>query len=115
MAQGGCPRGDGTGGPGYFIRCECRAKNARRHFRGSISMAHGGTNTGGSQFFLTFVRTPDLDGNHTVFGRVTTGQDVVDSIQQGDQMHGIAIEGDTTTLFESQAARLAEWNRILDG
>jgi cyclophilin family peptidyl-prolyl cis-trans isomerase len=82
MAQGGCPKGDGTGGPGYKIYCECGKPNHRKHFRGVLSMAHAGPNTGGSQFFITFDRTPHLDGKHTVFGRVLEGQTmVVDKLQ----------------------------------
>jgi cyclophilin family peptidyl-prolyl cis-trans isomerase len=84
MAQGGCPTGDGTGGPGYHIYCECSAQNHRNHFRGSLSMAHAGPNTGGSQFFLTFRRTPHLDGQHTVFGRVVEGLDVLAKLQRRD-------------------------------
>jgi cyclophilin family peptidyl-prolyl cis-trans isomerase len=84
MAQGGCPTGDGTGGPGYHIYCECTAKNHRNHFRGTLSMAHAGRNTGGSQFFLTFRRTPHLDGQHTVFGRVVEGLDVLAKLQRRD-------------------------------
>jgi cyclophilin family peptidyl-prolyl cis-trans isomerase/Skp family chaperone for outer membrane proteins len=82
MAQGGDPKGNGTGGPGYKIYCECRKENHRKHFRGVLSMAHAGPNTGGSQFFITFDRTPHLDGKHTVFGRVIEGQTmVVDKLQ----------------------------------
>ena len=77
MAQGGDPKGDGTGGPGYTIACECQQPNHRLHFRGSLSMAHAGPDTGGSQFFLTFVPTKSLDGKHTVFGRVVKGFDVL--------------------------------------
>jgi cyclophilin family peptidyl-prolyl cis-trans isomerase len=84
MAQGGCPKGDGTGGPGYEIPCECYEKNHRLHFRGSLSMAHAGRDTGGSQFFLTFVPTTFLDGKHTVFGRVIKGMDVLAKIQRRD-------------------------------
>ena len=85
MAQGGCPKGDGTGGPGYTIRCECYKPYYRRHFVGSLSMAKGrARDTGGSQFFLTFDRTSQLDGKHTVFGRVIQGMDVVNSIQRID-------------------------------
>lgn len=73
MAQGGDPKGNGTGGPGYFIPCEVDNPNARIHFRGSLSMAHAGKDTGGSQFFITFVPTKWLDGKHTVFGRVISG------------------------------------------
>ena len=84
MAQGGCPNGSGTGGPGWNIACECHQDDARRHFRGSLSMAHRGKNTGGSQFFLTFVPTPQLNGKHTVFGRVIEGMEVLDKLQRID-------------------------------
>ncbi len=84
MAQGGDPTGTGTGGPGYCIKCECHQPNYRHHFRGSLSMAHAGLNTGGSQFFLTFVPTGFLDGQHTVFGRVVEGMDVLSEIQRID-------------------------------
>ena len=84
MAQGGCPLGDGTGGPGYHIPCECTRADHRLHFRGSLSMAHAGPNTGGSQFFITFVPTHHLDGKHTVFGRVVGGMDVLAKIQRRD-------------------------------
>jgi cyclophilin family peptidyl-prolyl cis-trans isomerase len=83
MAQGGCPDGDGLGGPGYNIYCECFEKNHRKHFRGSLSMAHGRPrDTGGSQFFITFKRTSHLDGVHTVFGRVIEGIEVLEKIQR---------------------------------
>ncbi|MFN0020885.1 MAG: peptidylprolyl isomerase [Pirellulaceae bacterium] len=84
MAQGGDPKGDGTGGPGYQIYCECQKPEYRRHFRGSLSMAHAGRDTGGSQFFLTFRQTPELDGRHTCFGRVIEGLDVLAKIQRKD-------------------------------
>jgi len=84
MAQGGCPTGDGSGGPGYEIPCECYKENYRKHFRGSLSMAHAGRDTGGSQFFLTFVPTPHLNGKHTVFGRVIEGMDVLGKLQRRD-------------------------------
>jgi len=84
MAQGGCPKGDGTGGPGYAIACECYQPNHRLHFRGSLSMAHAGRDTGGSQFFLTFVPIGHLDGKHTVFGRVIKGFDVLSKLQRRD-------------------------------
>ena len=80
MAQGGDPQGDGSGGPGYHIFCECYREDARDHFAGTLSMAHAGKNTGGSQFFLTFQATPHLDGKHTVFGRVIEGKDVLPKI-----------------------------------
>lgn len=84
MAQGGDPTGTGAGGPGYCIPCECRQENARDHFRGSLSMAHAGPNTGGSQFFLTFVPTNFLNGKHTVFGRIVEGMEVLSDITRID-------------------------------
>lgn len=84
MAQGGCPKGDGTGGPGYSIQCECYQPNRRLHFRGSLSMAHAGRDTGGSQFFLCFAPARQLDGRHTVFGRVVKGLGVLAKIQRRD-------------------------------
>jgi cyclophilin family peptidyl-prolyl cis-trans isomerase len=83
MAQGGDPKGDGSGGPGYTIPDECRQNNHRIHFRGSLSMAKTqAPDTGGSQFFLTFVPTPHLDGQHTVFGRVIEGFDVLTKLKR---------------------------------
>lgn len=84
MAQGGDPKGDGNGGPGYSIPCECYRPDYRHHFRGTLSMAHAGRDTGGSQFFLTFVPTPHLDGLHTAFGRVISGMDVLAKLQRRD-------------------------------
>ena len=84
VAQGGCPKGDGSGGPGYDIFCECRKPDHRKHFSGVISMAHHGLNTGGSQFFLTFVPTAHLNGKHTVFGRIVEGMDVLRKLQRID-------------------------------
>ncbi len=84
MAQGGCSIGDGSGGPGYNIFCECYKENHRKHFRGSLSMAHAGKDTGGSQFFLTFVPTASLNGRHTVFGRVVEGMGVLAKMQRID-------------------------------
>ena len=82
MAQGGCPLGTGGGGPGYNIYCECNGDNYRKHFRGTLSMAHAGPDTGGSQFFLTFVPTSHLNGLHTAFGRVIEGFDVLSDLQR---------------------------------
>jgi len=82
MIQGGCPKGDGSGGPGYSLPCECYRPDHRTHFRGSLSMAHAGPNTGGSQFFITLIPTVHLDGMHTVFGRVVKGMDVLAKIQK---------------------------------
>jgi cyclophilin family peptidyl-prolyl cis-trans isomerase len=84
MAQGGDPTGTGSGGPGYKIYCECQKPDARKHFRGTLSMAHAGKDTGGSQFFLTFGPATHLDGRHTAFGRVIEGQDVLAKIQRRD-------------------------------
>ena len=94
VAQAGDPKGDGSGGPGYTIACECFKDNHRLHFRGSLSMAHAGKDTGGSQFFLTFVPTPHLDGKHTVFGRVIDGMDVLAELQRRDPAQANQIEPD---------------------
>jgi len=87
MAQTGCPQGDGTGGPGYSIACECYRDDYRRHFRGTLSMAHSGRDTGGSQFFLTFVATQHLNGRHTAFGRVVEGMEVLSKLERIDPQH----------------------------
>ncbi len=87
MAQGGDPQGNGQGGPGYTIACECYVPERRNHFRGSLSMAHAGRDTGGSQFFLTFVPTDMLNGKHTVFGRIIEGIDVLAKLQRIDPEH----------------------------
>ncbi len=92
VAQGGCPYGTGTGGPGHRIKCEV-AHNPNKHKRGSISMAHAGRDTGGSQFFLCFVDLPHLDGEHTVFGKITSaeGLNVLDKIKQGDIIESVVF------------------------
>jgi peptidyl-prolyl cis-trans isomerase B (cyclophilin B) len=90
VAQGGCPEGNGSGGPGYTIPCETKG-NPHKHERGSLSMAHRGPNTGGSQFFIVYEPQPHLDGMHTVFGKVIEGMDVVDQVQQGDKMNAVTI------------------------
>ena len=84
MAQGGDPTGTGTGGPGWAIKCECHRDDYRRHFRGTLSMAHAGRDTGGSQFFITFVPTSHLDGQHTAFGRVIDGWPTLAKITRRD-------------------------------
>jgi cyclophilin family peptidyl-prolyl cis-trans isomerase len=93
MAQGGDPTGTGTGGPGHAIACECDKPGARQHFLGSLSMAHAGKNTGGSQFFLTFRPTEHLDGKHTVFGRVIEGLDVLPRIRRTQDDEGRPVAG----------------------
>jgi len=94
MAQGGCPIGTGTGGPGWAIECETSAPG-QVHKRGSLSMAHAGVNTGGSQFFICFVPCPHLDGVHTVFGNIEVNDrdsfKVLDSIEQDDIIEKIEI------------------------
>lgn len=113
MIQGGDPTGTGAGGPGYQFEDEFTPKH-KHDGPGVLSMANAGPKTNGSQFFITHVETPWLDGKHTVFGRVTDGQDVVNAVRQGDVMESVRVEGDTAALFESQKKRLAEWNRALD-
>jgi cyclophilin family peptidyl-prolyl cis-trans isomerase len=95
MAQGGDPTGTGTGGPGYAIACECDAPGARKHFLGTLSMAHAGKDTGGSQFFLTFRPTEHLDGKHTVFGRVIEGFDVLPQLMRTQDERGQPVRGVT--------------------
>lgn len=95
VAQGGCPNGDGRGGPGWRIKCELK-NNTHKHLRGSISMAHAGRDTGGSQFFLCFVDLPHLDGEHTVFGQIKTASSlkVLDSLEPNDTIKTVIISGD---------------------
>jgi cyclophilin family peptidyl-prolyl cis-trans isomerase len=93
MAQGGDPTGTGHGGPGYTIACEVDAPEARKHFRGTLSMAHAGRDSGGSQFFLTFRPTDHLDGKHTVFGRVIEGFDVLSKLMRTTDDQGRPVLG----------------------
>jgi len=92
VIQGGCPNGTGTGGPGYKINCELDGAN-QYHDRGVLSMAHAGRNTGGSQFFICHSRTntAHLDRNHTCFGKVVEGLDVIDAVRAGDKINSIEI------------------------
>ena len=112
MVQGGCPQGTGTGGPGY--RFEDETDNGLRHERGVLSMANAGPGTNGSQFFITHVPCPWLDGKHTVFGKVTEGMEVVDSIKQGDTIKSVKLEGDVDAVLAAKADRVADWNKTLD-
>jgi len=88
MIQGGCPQGTGTGGPGYEIKCEI---NSNKHLAGTLSMAHAGRDTGGSQFFICHSPQPHLDGQHTTFGQ-TKDMDVVNAIRKGDKIVSVKIE-----------------------
>ncbi len=114
MVQGGCPRGTGTGGPGY--KFEDEFDPGLRHDRpGTLSMANSGPNTNGSQFFITHVPTDWLDDKHSVFGVVVSDADlaVVNSIAGGDQVKSIAINGDTVDLMAKTQSKVDEWNKIL--
>ncbi|MBE2984701.1 peptidylprolyl isomerase [Campylobacter sp. RM9344] len=93
VIQGGCPHGTGTGGPGWRIICECDDQNVR-HERGSLSMAHAGRDTGGSQFFICHSAQPHLDGVHTVFGKCVDDESlkVLDSIRAGDKINSASVK-----------------------
>ncbi len=111
MIQGGCPLGTGTGGPGYTFKDECTPE--LKHDRpGILSMANAGPNTNGSQFFITHVATPWLNGKHTVFGSVVdeSDQKIVNGIRQGDSIVSITVEGDTADLFATVADKIKEWD-----
>jgi peptidyl-prolyl cis-trans isomerase B (cyclophilin B) len=115
MIQGGCPYGTGTGGPGYKFQDEF-VPELKHDKPGILSMANAGPGTNGSQFFITHVPTPWLDGKHTVFGEVLGLQDqnVVNSIEQNDVIEEIVIDGDIADLFKKAEKDLAGWNKILD-
>jgi peptidyl-prolyl cis-trans isomerase B (cyclophilin B) len=112
MIQGGDPTGTGMGGPGYKFGDEIHP--ALKHTKpGLFSMANAGPGTNGSQFFVTHVPCPWLDGKHAVFGEVTKGQDIVNAVQQGDSITGIEILDSTDELFTAQKAQLDKWNAAL--
>ena len=114
MIQGGCPQGSGAGGPGYQFEDEF-VDTLKHDKPGILSMANAGPGTNGSQFFITHIPTPWLDGNHTVFGEIKSDadMDVVNSIEQSDKIHNITISGvfPDTSSFED---RLTNWNTVLD-
>lgn len=114
MIQGGCPIGTGTGGPGYKFEDEFDA-SLKHDKPGVLSMANAGPGTNGSQFFVTHVATPWLDGKHSVFGEVASDADqaVVNSIAGGDEIKTIEVSGDVDALLESQADRVKEWNEYI--
>lgn len=112
MIQGGCPEGSGRGGPGY--RFEDEVGTGLSHRRGVLSMANAGPSTNGSQFFITHVDCPWLDGKHTVFGTVLEGQDIVDAVRQGEKIASVTISGDADAAIAAKADRVAEWNKVLD-
>ena len=113
MIQGGDPTGTGSGGPGYRFEDECTPE-LKHDKPGIFSMANAGPGTNGSQFFVTHVATPWLDGKHTVFGSVTKGQEVVNAIAKGDKIVKIEILDSPDELFAAKKDRLDSWNATLD-
>jgi len=111
MVQGGDPLGTGTGGPGYKFQGEIVL---RHNQPGILSMANSGPGTDGSQFFLTHLATPHLNGLHSVFGVVEDGLPLVHQLRRGDLINSITIDGDYSALFEKKKDRIMEWNAILD-
>jgi peptidyl-prolyl cis-trans isomerase B (cyclophilin B) len=113
MVQGGDPTGTGSGGPGYKFADEI--DQSLKHTKGGLfSMANAGPNTNGSQFFITHVPTPWLDGKHAIFGEVTSGkEEVVDAIAQGDKINSIEILDSTDELFTAQKAQIDKWNAAM--
>ncbi|MHA3771414.1 peptidylprolyl isomerase [Verrucomicrobiota bacterium sgz303538] len=112
MIQGGDPTGTGMGGPGYRFADEID-RSLKHDKPGKFSMANAGPGTNGSQFFITHVPTPWLDGKHAVFGEVTKGQDVVNAVQQGDTIQSIEVLDSTDDLFADQKSNIDSWNKTL--
>ncbi len=113
MIQGGDPTATGRGGPGYRFDDEFHEK-LKHDSAGIFSMANAGAGTNGSQFFITHNATPHLDNRHSVFGKVTKGQDIVDAIRKGDTIQGIKILDSTDALFAAQKKNITKWNTVLD-
>jgi len=115
MIQGGCPLGNGTGGPGYRFKDEF-SPDLRHDRAGMLSMANAGPNTNGSQFFITHVPTPWLDNKHAIFGEVLGEDDqkVVNAIVQGDKIESITVEGDYEKLSEEHREQLDVWNKAIE-
>ena len=114
MIQGGCPLGTGTGGPGYRFGDEI-AQNLSHDRPGILSMANAGPGTNGSQFFVTHIETPWLDGKHTVFGAVMSAEDqaVFNAITQGDDIKSIEVNEAALSALDACADKVAEWNQVL--
>lgn len=112
MIQGGDPTGTGAGGPGYKFEDEFQS-GLKFDRPGLLAMANAGPRTNGSQFFITHVVTPWLNNKHTIFGAVTKGQEVVDSVKGGDKIVEITIHDSTDEIFADKADRIAEWNKVL--
>jgi peptidyl-prolyl cis-trans isomerase B (cyclophilin B) len=111
MAQGGDPAGDGSGGPGYQFEDEIAL---RMNQEGILAMANAGPATNGSQFFITHLATPHLNGAHTVFGLVHSGRDIIRKLRVGDVITAITIEGNAKALLERNSDQVYQWNQILD-
>lgn len=111
MVQGGDPEGDGSGGPGYRFRDEIAL---RHNDAGILSMANSGPDTNGSQFFITHLATPHLNGLHTVFGKVVEGRELIWELQMGDVIESVSIEGPAQAFLEKRSDQVYLWNKTLD-
>jgi peptidyl-prolyl cis-trans isomerase B (cyclophilin B) len=113
VIQGGDPKGDGTGGPGYKFKDEFN-DSLKHSGAGILSMANSGPASNGSQFFITLAAQPHLDGRHTVFGKVVSGKEILPKIAQGDKIESMELVGDPTALFTAEKDNLSAWNKVLD-